>query len=436
MSLQITMFPINGGRVTTNPPIGPGGTYPEGQKVTVTARPNRGYEFVRWSGVTASTENPTTVVMSDNVSLVAFFTAILPTPTPTRVPTATPTRTPTPTPTATSVPVTFAAFGPTDGVIFHDPDSGTIPIHTSGVTVANTVVEARFFNPYPASEGSWSYGFLLRRSSNVFHSVFVRSNGSWYHRLRTGGVESEVELRRELSSQIDTGPTGSNHLRVIALGENGWLYINGVFVAKLSLSGLGDAGGVEAIGSYFGPDELAGKSTRFEDFSVRSIQREFGPDSATIFDEPGLIGTFESDAVTLADAIVEARFLNPYPTSAGSWSNGFLLRHSASNTFHAVFIRSNREWYHYVRTGTAESSTLLQQTSSTAINTSTGGSNVVRVVVVGNEGWLFINGTFAGALDLSGLTVRGNTTAMTGYFSTDKITGESTRFEDFTVWSY
>ena len=51
MSLQITLFPLNGGRVTTNPPIGPDGTYPEGQKVTVTARPNTGYEFVRGSGV-------------------------------------------------------------------------------------------------------------------------------------------------------------------------------------------------------------------------------------------------------------------------------------------------------------------------------------------------------------------------------------------------
>ena len=92
MSLQITMFFVNGGRVVTSPPMGPDGTYPEGQEVTVTARPNIGYEFVRWSGVTASTENPTTVVMSDNTSLVAFFTTTLPTPTPT----ATPTRVPTP----------------------------------------------------------------------------------------------------------------------------------------------------------------------------------------------------------------------------------------------------------------------------------------------------------------------------------------------------
>ena len=113
-----------------------------------------------------------------------------------------------------------------------------------------------------------------------------------------------------------------------------------------------------------------------------------------------------------------------------------MIRNSGFDTFHAVFIKSDSQWYHYVRTGTAASDTLLQQTSSTAINTSTGGSNAVRVVVVGNDVWLFINGTFAGALDLSGLTVRGNTKAMTGYFTTDEIAGESTRVEGFSIWSY
>ena len=168
---------------------------------------------------------------------------------------------------------------------------------------------------------------------------------------------------------------------------------------------------------------------------MRPIQREFGPSSETIFDEPGLIGE-SSGSATLTDGVTSARFFNPYPVSQGSWSSGFFLRGSGFNTFHAVFIRSDGQWYHYVRTGTAESDTLLRQISSIAIDTSTGGSNLVRVVVVGNEGWLFINDAFAGALDLSALTLRGDTTAMTGYFTTDEIAGESTRVGDFTIWSY
>ncbi|MCZ6790083.1 MAG: hypothetical protein O7D33_09165, partial [Chloroflexi bacterium] len=335
--------------------------------------------------------------------------------------------------TATSVPVTFAAaFGPIDGVIVHNPGDGFIPTYDSGVNVADMVIEARFFN----AEETWSRGFIFRNSAfDTFHTVFIRSDRDWYHILSTGSAETRQQLRQEASANIDTSQGGNNHLRLISLGEKGWLFINGIFVAQLDLSGLSSSGDVEVIGSYFVGDEVSGGSVRFEGFSVRPIQREFGPGNETIFDEPGFISTFDS-GVTPADAIVEARFFNPYPTSAGSWSSGFLLRHSASNRFHAVFIRSDREWYHYVRTGTAASDTLVQQTSSTAINTSTGGSNLVRVVVVGNEGWLFINGTFAGALDLSALTLRGNTAAMTGYFSSDEIAGESTFVEDFTIWSW
>ena len=304
-------------------------------------------------------------------------------------------------------------------------------MYGSDVNVTDMVIEARLFNP----EGAWSHGFLFRNSAfDTFHVVFIRSDGDWYHILSTGSAETRQQLRREASANIDTIQGGNNHLTLISLGDNGWLFINGIFVAQLDLSGLSNSGDVEAIGGYFVVDEVAGDSVRFEDFSVRSIQREFGPSSETILDEPGLIGTFNS-GVAPADSISEARFFNPYPTSAGSWSSGFLLRKAGFNTFHAVFIRSDGQWYHYVRTGTAESDALLQQTSSAAINTSTGGSNLVRVVVVGNQGWLFINGILAGALDLNAQPLGGNTTAMTGYFTTDKIAGESTRVEGFTIWS-
>ena len=185
--------------------------------MTVTARPNAGYEFVRWSGVTASTENPTTVVMSDNRSLVAFFTAILPTPTPTptRVPTATPTRTPTP--TATSVPVTFAAFGPTDGVLVHDPSDNSIEGRSSGVTLEDAIIETRFFNPYSTLEGSWSNGLLFRNSTfNTFHAVVITSSGNWAHSVRTGTVDSPP-LQQEFSSS-----PSEDYLAVLA-GQRQWI---------------------------------------------------------------------------------------------------------------------------------------------------------------------------------------------------------------------
>ena len=72
-------------------------------------------------------------------------------------------------------------------------------------------------------------------------------------------------------------PSGSNHIRIIALEGEGWLFINGAYVDKLDLSGLLAAGGVHAVGSYFTGHGIAGKSTRFEDFTIwfgREASRE------------------------------------------------------------------------------------------------------------------------------------------------------------------
>ena len=164
-------------------------------------------------------------------------------------------------------------YGPTDGEIAHDPNDGFIPTHSSDVNLADVVVEAEFFNPLSTSEGNWSYGFLIRNSSsNTTHFVFVRGTGDWYHILSTGSVDTRQPLRQEVSWYIDTSQTGSNHLRLIALGDSGWLFINDTFIAELDLSGLSDAGDVEVIGSYFQGDEVAGRSVVFEDFAVWSLE--------------------------------------------------------------------------------------------------------------------------------------------------------------------
>ena len=163
-------------------------------------------------------------------------------------------------------------FGPTAGALAHDPTANTIKTQSTGVELSDVMVEARFFNPYSPSVASWSYGFMFRNSSaNMFHSVIVRSDGQWQHNLRTGSVESSVLVESATSSHIDTGADRSNHIRVFALGGEGWLYINGGFVAKLDLSGLMDAGNAAAGTGFFVGDEVAGESTRFVDFTVSGV---------------------------------------------------------------------------------------------------------------------------------------------------------------------
>ena len=51
-----------------------GGTYAEGTEITVTATPDEGYQFTQWSD--GNTDNPRTLVLTQDTSLVAYFEII------------------------------------------------------------------------------------------------------------------------------------------------------------------------------------------------------------------------------------------------------------------------------------------------------------------------------------------------------------------------
>ena len=140
--------------------------------------------------------------------------------------------------------------------------------------MSDGVIEATFSNPYPTREGSWSVGFLLRDTGvDRFHAVIVRSNGKWRHFLRTGDTDSEQEIAEGYSERISTTGGGENRVRLVAIGEDGWLFVNGAFAGKLDLSGGANLGGVQAIANYYAGEGIPGRHTRFTDFTIRSIAR-------------------------------------------------------------------------------------------------------------------------------------------------------------------
>jgi len=131
-------------------------------------------------------------------------------------------------------------------------------------TGEDVIVEATFFNPYPTTKGSWSYGFLLRNSRfGYYHQVRVRSKGEWIHDLRFG-TEISGSVFSGLLSSVDVTPEGKNQLRVITIGDEGWVYINGVFEGNISLGGL-----TEPFDNFVVlGNELEGEATRFEGFTI------------------------------------------------------------------------------------------------------------------------------------------------------------------------
>lgn len=344
--------------------------------------------------------------------------------------------TPVTTPRVVATQAPGYVFGPTSGSIDHDPDDGFIDTYRTSISASDTVIEARFFNPYSTQDGSWSSGFIFRKTgANVVHIVVVNSNGAWYHYLRTGDVAAEQDLAAEFSNYIDTTVRGSNHVRVIANGSEGWLFINGSYVASLDLSGLTGAGSVSAVGSYFQDDGLAGKSTRFEDFTIRGLTKSYGPRHGDLTHDPNDEFIEEHKAsVSLTDGIIEAEFSNPYAGFQGDWSNGFLFR-GDQDLFHTVIIEEDRQWHHRLRLGDADNTELLTVQNSDWISTAISGYNHIRIIALGDEGWLFINDIYIDKLDLSGLTTPGQVSAITNYFTGDGIAGYSTSFQDFTIWS-
>ena len=93
----------------------------------------------------------------------------------------------------------------------------------------------------------------------------------WYHILGSGS--DRERLGAGYSEHIDAGANGSNHIRVLADGDSGTLSVNGHHVADLDLSGLTEPGGVSAVAEYFTGDGVEGMSTRFTDFTIRTLSR-------------------------------------------------------------------------------------------------------------------------------------------------------------------
>lgn len=177
---------------------------------------------------------------------------------------------PEPPPRLNSAPL----VGPINGTLTHDEDE-FIEESLLEVDIADLYVEARFFNPYPTTEGLWDYGFILRNSEpGSFHAVFIDGTGTWYHWVRTSTTAPSRNVASGPSNLINTDEQGSSHVRVIASGDNGWLFINDELVTTLDLSDLTVSGSVSAITGFFSGDEIPGEATRFEGLELWSLQGE------------------------------------------------------------------------------------------------------------------------------------------------------------------
>ena len=341
------------------------------------------------------------------------------------------------TPTPASVAHPARVFGPVNGSIPHDPEDGFLEIYDSSTWLADAVMEARFYNPHSLQEGEWDIGFLFRyrqgREYNLFHAVIIHSNGSWYHDLRTD-EEKNRRLASDYSPHITTSAHEYNDVRVVVFGDKGTLFINDNYIATLDLSGLKEEGTVAIATEWFADAGISGKSTTFENFTVRERKPLYGPVSGELKHSPGddKVKIEESD-LWVADAEVEVTFYNPYSLSVKGWNYGFFVRWNLESNIRFI-VTSGGYWNVDTWTEAEKHQTLRQGDLQTAFNTNTGASNHLRVVVEGARGEFYVNGNRVAVVDLATLTDVGDVAVGTGFYADTEVGGAVTRFEDFTVW--
>ncbi len=329
--------------------------------------------------------------------------------------------------------VTERGFGPASGRLAHDDDN-LIPQVDAKVSLADSVIEATFVDTLSAQSRSWSHGFFIRRMDEQYHTLTIASNGYWYHHLRNvGQLNGAEDVQIGFSCNIATGRNAQNHVRVIALGDRGWLFINGDYEAELDMSGVGGSGTVSLIGVWFDGHEHPGSNTVYRDFIVRPVDMLHGPEDGAIKQGGNDQIDVHRTEAQVASGIIELRLFNPLFVPESQWSGGFRFGSGEDGGFHAIALTGSGAWLHGRYVDNEWENRGVEPSDS--ITTTRGKANHILVIALGDRGYLLINDSLVANLDLSDLTHTGQVDAIASLFEGHSTTGVSTPFESFTVWS-
>ena len=227
---------------------------------------------------------------------------------------------------------------------------------------------------------------------------------------------------------FDIGAGGRNHLRVVAIKERGWLFVNGEFVSSLDLSAVSRAGYIAVITGAFTVDEVAGAVTRFKNFKSDRLSRRYGPADGKLEKEPGLI-TKHGSGVWARDLVVEAEFVNP---KDGNWSYGFIIRNPESKHLDVIGLTDKARWVHYARDVSDDKYTKVADGYLSCIGINLLSRNWLLLVAIEGDGWFFVNDRLVAKLDLGHNQASGEISAMGRLFNNHQ---GSPSFENFNVWT-
>lgn len=177
-------------------------------------------------------------------------------------------------------------------------------------------------------------------------------------------------------------------------------------------------------------------SSTFYDLSLLLSGTKLGEMQGDLIHDANENSVVKHDFVTgeLVNFIAEVRFYNPFSSSTKIWDYGMAFRSTGGGEQYRLQIRSNQTW-ELGYWGDDNGGILVNRGELKSLDISENGSNCIRLIVVNQKGWFFLNGKYITQLDLSKKIVSGFIWVGTGFFSGDKITGKVTKYNEFTVWS-
>ena len=168
-----------------------------------------------------------------------------------------------------------------------------------------------------------------------------------------------------------------------------------------------------------------------------SARRIAGPEGITILHTPnnGKIDQFGNMGLSFKNGVIEGLFANPFPSSDGKWSHGFMFRVTGERAFHAVGITSYGEMFREYR-DTNDQGTWFDLGGFKLIDTGYPASNTIKVVARNDDGELWINGSLAVTFDLGDLESYGDIEVFANFFRGHGLANRYTKVSDIYVWEY
>jgi hypothetical protein len=165
----------------------------------------------------------------------------------------------------------------------------------------------------------------------------------------------------------------------------------------------------------------------------------FGPQSGSLAHDPSGQATCDNSGTNLQDFVAEARLQNPYAAN-GAWDYGFALVNPTSDDQARLEILLDSQQHLSVRLDSTSYTVEDRTTTYYPLDLTSGGSNLLKVYVIGDAAHVYVNNRYETTFDLTGVNL-GNSLARphnimvcTGMKEDDAQAGKSTRYNGFTIW--